>query len=546
MLNRALLYINTIKYLRVSQILNRVKRKFIKPKIKLLKTPKLSNSINAMQSTIQHSQRMYGKGSFKFLNKEFTLGSFKDWNPSDQDKLWIYNLHYFDDLNAINSEERIVWHYELVESWIHDNPYGYGNGWEPYPSSLRIVNWIKWFLLNNDSKQNWMDSLSIQTEFLSQNIEYHILGNHLFSNAKALVFAGLFFKGKEADKWYQTGINIVKIELSEQVLIDGGNFELSPMYHSIFLEDLIDLVNIHQVYKRSLPDNLEKKISQMLGWLKCMSHPDGEISFFNDSAFDVAPLFADLFDYAGRLNIPLENNNMSENSLIYFKESGYFIVKKENLFVIADVAKIGPDYIPGHGHADTLSFEMSLFGERIIVNSGISSYNSGLDRYKQRSTAAHSTIVLNDKNSSEVWSAFRVARRAQVFNIKSIEDNNSIKFSACHDGYKRLKGNIMHCREWNVKRRLIEIIDEVSGKGVHNVRSVIPLHPKVLLIDINKNFAELEINNKIFRISFEGKGTLQILKSQYHPEFGLSIDNQHLIYDYNGSLPFKTLIRITW
>ena len=64
MLNRALLYINTIKYLRVSQILNRVKRKFIKPKIKLLKTPKLSNSINAMQSTIQHSQRMYGKGSF--------------------------------------------------------------------------------------------------------------------------------------------------------------------------------------------------------------------------------------------------------------------------------------------------------------------------------------------------------------------------------------------------------------------------------------------------------------------------------------------------
>ena len=546
MLKTALLYINTIKYLKASQITNRVKRKFIKPKANLLKTPELSYLSNAMQPTIQHSQRMYGNSSFKFLNKEATLKNLKDWNSSGQDKLWLYNLHYFDDLNAIKSEERTIWHCDLIEKWINDNAIGYGNGWEPYPSSLRIINWIKWFLLKNDAKQNWLDSLSIQTEFLSQNIEYHILGNHLFSNSKALVFAGLFFTGKEADKWYQIGIDIVKKELSEQILFDGGNFELSPMYHSIFLEDLIDLVNIHQAYNRSLPDNLERKISKMLEWLKVMCHPDGEISFFNDSTLGVAPSFTNLFCYARRLNVSLENNNELENSLVYFKESGYFIVKKENLFVIADVADIGPDYIPGHGHADTLSFEVSLFGERVIVNSGISTYNKELDRYKQRSTAAHSTIVINDQNSSEVWSSFRVARRANVFNIKSVEDNNSIKFSACHDGYKRLKGNITHCREWNVSRESIEIVDRVSGKGVHNVRSVIPLHPKVLLIDIKESFVNLEINNKRFKISFEGKGSLQILKSQYHPEFGLSVDNKHLVYDYNGTLPFKTLIRITW
>ena len=67
---------------------------------------------------------------------------------------------------------------------------------------------------------------------------------------KALVFAGLFFNGKESNRWYQIGQKIIDKELLEQVLNDGGNFELSPMYHSIFLEDLLDLVNIHHIYDK--------------------------------------------------------------------------------------------------------------------------------------------------------------------------------------------------------------------------------------------------------------------------------------------------------
>ena len=83
---------------------------------------------------------MYGESSFKFLNKEFTLKVSEDWNAKNQDKLWLYNLHYFDDLNAVNSEQRVIWHSSLIQKWINDNTLGFGNGWEPYPSSLRIVN----------------------------------------------------------------------------------------------------------------------------------------------------------------------------------------------------------------------------------------------------------------------------------------------------------------------------------------------------------------------------------------------------------------------
>ena len=264
------------------------------------------------------------------MNKEFTLKSSGDWNAKNQDKLWLYNLHYFDDLNAINSEQRLIWHKNLIQKWIEDNPIGLGNGWEPYPSSLRIVNWIKWFSLDlnlqDNVKQIWLDSLVIQTRFLNQNLEYHLLGNHLFSNAKALVFSGLFFTGEEADHWYELGLSIINRELSEQVLSDGGNFELSPMYHAIFLEDLLDLVNIHQAYDKSFPDNFENKIVQMLEWLKAMCHPDREIAFFNDAALGVAPSFIELLSYSERLGIIFKNNQV--NRLTHLEDSGYIRDRK--------------------------------------------------------------------------------------------------------------------------------------------------------------------------------------------------------------------------
>ena len=548
MFRKIQLLFNTIKYLKVSQILNRIKRKFIKPKVNLFDIPKNSYPYSKIKPVIQCSQRMYGESSFKFLNKEFTLKASEDWNAKNQDKLWLYNLHYFDDLNAINFEKRTFWHSSLIQNWIENNPIGFGNGWEPYPSSLRIVNWIKWFLLdpnsNNNINQTWLDSLVIQTRFLSKNLEYHLLGNHLFANAKALVFAGLFFKGKEADYWFKLGTSIINKELSEQVLSDGGNFELSPMYHAIFIEDLLDLVNIHQAYNRNFPGNLENKSVQMLEWLKVMCHPDKEIAFFNDSTLGIAPSVVELLSYFDRLGGVFKSIQISR--LTHLEESGYIRVEDENMVIIADVADIGPDYIPGHGHADVLSFELSLFGKRVIVNSGISTYEVGVTRYKQRSTELHSTITIDNQNSSEVWGGFRVANRAKAFNIKKSEDGNSVKFSACHDGYKKLKEGALHCRHWNVSNNLIKIIDNITGKGVHKIRSILPLHPSVVVGDAQGDSVSLENSGNTVKINFEGKGKLKVIGSQYYPEFGCSIENKQLVYEYNGTLPSKITIRISW
>ena len=214
MIQKLKLVFHTVKYLKFRQIFNRLKRRYIKRAINISPSPSVSIISRKPQSFVPGQSRMLGENRFQFLNVTADVEKADDWNLTNQDKLWLYNLHYFDDLNAIEAIQRASWHANLIERWIYENPPGYGNGWEAYPSSLRIVNWIKWSLIGNSFKQQWFDSLAIQVRHLSNNLETDLLGNHLFANAKALVFAGLFFKGKESDSWYQTGLNIISYRMN--------------------------------------------------------------------------------------------------------------------------------------------------------------------------------------------------------------------------------------------------------------------------------------------------------------------------------------------
>ncbi|MEC9415159.1 MAG: alginate lyase family protein [Pseudomonadota bacterium] len=376
------------------------------------------------------------------------------------------------------------------------------------------------------------------------------MGNHLFANAKALLFAGSFFDGNEAKIWWETGHKLIGKELAEQLLADGGNFELSTMYHMIFLEDLLDITNIYCAYGDSAPDEFEDSISSMYHWLAVMCHPDGEISFFNDAALGITPSVIEVHEYGERLlgidKPALSNDEFSELCFVELPATGYSRVQMRAMVAIIDRAAIGPDYLPGHAHADTLSFELSLFGQRVVVNSGTSVYGSDADRQQERSTAAHSTVVIDDQDSSEVWSSFRVARRARVFDCCAMQLEGVVRLSACHDGYKRLPGEPVHCREWLFEEGLLTMTDKVTGTGVHQVESVLPLHPKVKIKVLEGGQATLEVGGSSVVIIVDGNGELNEVKSSYHPEFGLSVENRQLVYYSSGALPIKIITRIHW
>lgn len=482
---------------------------------------------------------MQGPSTFAFLNEQHHLTEV-GWDNPALAKLWRYNLHYFDDLNARDAGYRDAWHLALIERWIEENAPGNGTGWEPFPTCLRIVNWIKWALAGARLSTTAVASLAVQSRWLAHRLEHHILGNHLFANAKALLFAGLFFDGAEAEVWIHIGVRVLTEEIPEQILSDGGHFELSTMYHALALEDLLDLVNLGAAYPNirmvePLIQSIRGRIPGMLSWLASMCHPDGEISFFNDAAIGIAPSPEELYQYATRVNVqpPLQDNRMVR----HLPATGYVRVERGRFVAILDTAPVGPSYLPGHAHADTLSFELSVEDHRVFVNSGTSTYDPGAERASERGTAAHNTVVVGGRDSSEVWASFRVARRAKPFDFK-LDAREIVTIACSHGGYRHLSGRPVHRREWQFGANWLSVRDIVTGPD-YEARAYYHVHPDVTIrLDKRRSCGEFSVGSRIIGRFVARGGGLSLASATYHPGFGSSIECQclQLVIGPDGAL----------
>ena len=519
-------YWHTLRHLKPIQFYRRLWFKLYRPRVDAAAhAPPLRERQGLWRRSIARTPSMLGPMKFRFLNHEHNLPVQGGWNDAALEKLWLYNLHYFDDLNAADADLRRAWHQNLLLRWIAENPPAEGNAWEPYPTSLRIVNWSKWLLAGHVPPHGAMQSLANQARWLNQRIEWHLLGNHLFANAKALVFAGLLFDGIEARRWLKRGLHIIARELPEQILPDGGNFERSPMYHSIFLEDLLDLINIANVWP-GLVENApiakwHDSAQRMLSWLDSMTHPDGQIALFNDAAFGIAPTTGVLRDYARSLGVVATSVPRNEAlDLRHWEDSGYVrLYSGSKAVAFLDVASVGPDYLPGHAHADTLSFELSVFGQRVVVNGGTSRYGLGPERLRERSTAAKSTVEVAGQSSSEVWGGFRVARRAYPFDLQVRRERDRLCVACSHDGYTRCCGSPVHRREWVMEADNLLVKDSLSSRKLSAVARYI-LHPACLVSALGEHAWQLTLHSgQTIAVKVLG-GRPRIEPARYAPEFG--------------------------
>jgi uncharacterized heparinase superfamily protein len=231
------------------------------------------------------------------------------------------------------------------------------------------------------------------------------------------------------------------------------------------LEDVLDLLNAAQAstctdlaLASALPVWRET-IPRMLRWMRAMTHPDGRLAHFNDGAHGIAPDAAELERYAVALGVKAEP--LPESGLMYLAESGYLRAARGPALLLADAAPVGPDYLPGHAHADTLSFELSVGGRRVVVNGGTSRYGLGPERLRERGTAAHSTVQVAGQDSSEVWAGFRVGRRAYPRDVAI----DGWTMQAAHDGYAHLPGRPVHQRRWTLHAEALQVHDFVDTRG---------------------------------------------------------------------------------
>lgn len=552
-MKRLLLYARTLVHLRPGQVLALIRKRALPSRTWVPQVQKLRVRPGVgLSPCVPHSQLPGGDHSFCFLNQEKSFPSGHiDWTSKDMPKLWRYHLHYFDYLFHAGRSHAANVH--VISDWIAKNSPGTGDGWEPYTLSMRIVNWIKFFLWNEVAvKEEWLQSLHKQALWLEKNVEYHILANHYLKNGVALFFAGVYFDGVDADRWLRKGREILRSELDEQFLPDGGHYERSPMYHALCVVDYLNVLNLMGGSKLTFifeeSSHFKSRIDQALDFLHNICLPDGDIPLFNDSGFRVAPPPADILAYANKIcsyKRPLTANGLTVKEMPH---TGYYVLRDGADMMVIDCGAVGPDYQPGHAHADTLSFELAVNGERVIVDSGVYDYEPGPRRIYARSTRAHNTVQIDGKNQSEVWGVFRVARRAYPFcaSLKS-DGSGHATFEGAHDGYARLSGKLVHTRgidyispgEWTVR-------DTVDGSGTHTVESCLHIHP-AYRVDIVGRSAEVRnrMGHLILIITPALNTEIAIEQGWYFPEFGKELPNSTLVMTYRGALPVTFTCRMT-
>ena len=356
---------------------------------------------------------------------------------------------------------------------------------------------------------------------LSENLEYHLLGNHLLENAFSLLFGAYYFQD---ELLYIKSKELLKKELNEQILNDGAHFELSPMYHQILFSRLLDCIHLIKLNNFWKSDNLLlfliSKASLMYSWLKQITYQNGDVPMVNDSTYSIAPSSKNLFNFSKKLGI--------HSALQPLSDSGYRKITLQKYELFIDVGNIGPDYQPGHAHSDTFNFELQLNKKPFLVDTGISTYEKNEIRQNERETASHNTVKINDWEQSEVWGGFRVASRAKVSSL--IEKDFYI--SAKHNGYK--KKGLVHERTFKWSDDKIKIQDTLNKATNDNARAYFHLHSSIDK-PIIKN-EKVILNDKGIFISFSGYSNIKIVSYELSFGFNISKPAYKIVVDFDHTL----------
>lgn len=475
----------------------------------------------------RHVQSM-GGARIELLGLHFDLTGGIDWAAQDQGPLFAYHLHQHEylRLSALRPGERA----KVLTDWIENH--SKGTGWDPHPISLRLLCWGKMLITpdmyptDTGLRDEMLRSMADQLETLAQGLEVRLQANHLLSNLVALVFGGLLLDGSSSAAWRDHSKLLLR-ELDAQVRPDGGHEERSPMYHSLLLENLLDLLNLCLAKPSRAPIGLESRLSEvvarMLDALAFWTHPDGRIALFADSAFDVAAEPRALRDYAKRLGV----DSVAHSGPGILAQTGYLRLCSSEFDLIASVAGPAPAHQPGHAHCDALAFELSVSGVRFVTDTGLFEYRPGARRDRARATASHSTIQIDGAEQAEVWAAHRVGGRPRV-ELTAWDESGSAE-ATCR-GWSR--GAALHRRFFSVQSDGVTIVDRVEGPS-REVRLCFPIDP-VWQVELLSDRARAtrasdgEANGLVeIELTRDLEWTLE--RQPYYPRFGCEVERFVLV-----------------
>lgn len=530
---------HTVRHLRPRQVVYRALR-LVQPLAATVPVEDRPFLLPRRPSPPAEAPRAFDGRTFSFLNRRIPWGGPDRWYPDGADDLWVFNLHYFRYLHGLDGTTGRY----LVSDWIDANRDRRQPGWHPYPISLRVREWIEWLLahpeVDGSERTAAMRSIAAQVESLRRRIEFDVMGNHLLENAITLCWAGLSLAGAQAERWLREGAALLSRELQTQLLADGTHQERSPMYQALLAEACLRLAEVAgQSLKgeaRALHGIAYDAGRQMMRSLSHLVHPDGGYALVNDTVLGVAPSFRTLERRFGTVT------GGDHGPMYVLPAGGYagYRDRRSGGYLVFDGGAAGPDHQTGHGHADTLSFELSAHGARVVTDTGAVTYASGAARRHDRSTAAHNTIEVDDRDQAEFWGAFRCGRRFATDPLVATPVRDGATYAGGYRGPGR-RGSVTHRRRVTLQGSVIAFSDTVRARGRHHATLRVHFAPALEIWKTTTSWAFGERRHTplgIVASEFEWVAAT----SPYHPEFGREIERPCLC----APVTFRDGVALKW
>jgi uncharacterized heparinase superfamily protein len=419
-------------------------------------------------------------GAFKHGSKLLSFGR-GDWLPEGADEAWLTALHSFGwlrDVDAVGNPLGTAVMRGAVADWLSVSAELQRKSpkllWRPDVLANRLVAFLAWSgRLTEDDPQLFEDlieSIAEQGAYLGRTI-----GNAPPGSPMLIALAGhvavefcLPAQGSQAEKRQSKALKMFDLALRQQIHPDGGHVERSPQIQLELLRVLIDTRATLRAAFQPVPDSLQQSIDRMAPIVRFFRHGDGGLALFNDtnegdaSAIDAVLAQADAAGKPPRAA----------------PHTGFERLAQKRSLILVDVGS--PAQIDAHAHAGTLSFEMSVAKERLIVNCGAYVGAGSPWRRAQRATAAHSTATIDDINSSEVLGEGRIGKRARIVELKREDNEHGTWLDMRHDGYAE-RFRIVHQRRLFLAASGDDLRGEEAliGEGQGRFAVRFHLHPKV-------------------------------------------------------------------
>lgn len=453
-----------------------------------------------------------------------------------------------------NNEKYVIEFKNQFYSWIKNNNPEMGINWAcTMDISIRAINWIWAFYFFENAcnlsikfKITFYKNLYLHGQIISENLELENRNNHLLSNYLGLIYIGIIFKNyKKGKKWLKIGIEGLKQEMEHQINSDGVDYEYSIGYHRLVTEIFISAVLLCRYNDIYFPEDFLIKLKKMVDFIKSYTKPDGcspLIGDLDDGRIQILSKYArwnrldhrylisisaflfnteycqlnskideEVLWYLGNRieKLKLNDLNLSNINSTSFKESGFYISRFNDYYMIIDAVSQKKRDVKGHKHNSALNFDLFAKNRSFIIDPGsyVYTYDKKL-RNLFRSTMYHNVIRIDniEQNDFDENELFDMGTDAKVKVNEWTQEKNFDYFDAEHYGYKRLNNPITHRRKiyFDKNRGLWIIKDLLIGKGKH-------------LFELFFHFSPMELKNI--------KNKFNIIKSNFKKGYNIAIIN---------------------